>query len=78
MRVISASDANRNFSALLKAVAKGEAVTVLSRGRAVATIGPPAPASSAERLQARKVLLHRLQAAGTRGAREWTRDALYD
>ena len=40
METISASDANRHFSNLLREVATGKVITVLSRGKSVATIAP--------------------------------------
>ena len=40
MKTISAGDANRHFSNLLRDVATGEVITVLSRGKPVATISP--------------------------------------
>jgi prevent-host-death family protein len=41
MKNVSAGDANRHFSSLLRDVATGQVVTVLSRGKPVATISPP-------------------------------------
>ena len=38
MKTISAADANRYFSSLLRDVATGEVVTVVSRGKPVAVI----------------------------------------
>jgi prevent-host-death family protein len=40
MGLVSASEANRSFSFLLRQVAQGETFTVLSRGRPIATISP--------------------------------------
>jgi prevent-host-death family protein len=40
MRTVTATDASRHFSDLLDAVARGETVTILRSGRAVAEIGP--------------------------------------
>lgn len=39
MKIISAGDANRHFSSVLREVAKGETVIVTSRGKPVAAIG---------------------------------------
>jgi trigger factor len=58
MKTISAADANRHFSGVLRDVASGEVVTVLSRGKAVATIGPAA-ADSGQREMARQDLMQR-------------------
>lgn len=42
MKTVSAATANRQFSALLREVALGERVTVLSRGKPVAAMVPVA------------------------------------
>ncbi|GDX58823.1 antitoxin [Comamonadaceae bacterium] len=76
MRTISASDANRHFSALLRDVATGEIITVLSRGKPVATIAS-ARSSDGERAAAKLNLLGRLRQQNPSGARNWTRDELY-
>lgn len=77
MRVVSAGDANRHFSSVLRDVAAGEIVTVLSRGKPVATISPAR--SGDDRRQAAKLsLLERLRQQKATGARDWTRDELYE
>jgi len=76
MKTISAADANRHFSSMLRDVASGEVVTVLSRGKAVATIGPAA-ADSGQREMARQDLVLRLRQITATGQRNWTRDELY-
>jgi antitoxin (DNA-binding transcriptional repressor) of toxin-antitoxin stability system len=78
MDVISAAEANRCFSRLLREVADGKSFTVLSRGRAVATISAPQQAAATygparERLLQR--LSHQVPGGGTRA---WRRDELYD
>ena len=40
MRTVTAADANRQFSSVLREVSQGETFTVVSRGRPVATISP--------------------------------------
>lgn len=77
MKTISASDANRHFSNVLRSVATGEVVTVLSRGKPVATIAP-ARSSGSEREAAKLDLLGRLRQQKASGARNWTRDELYE
>ena len=77
MKTISAADANRHFSGLLRDVATGEVVTVLSRGKPVATIGPVARASGPRQI-ARQTLLERLRQNTASGKRDWTRDELYE
>jgi prevent-host-death family protein len=78
MGTVSASDANRAFSALLRRVSQGESVTVLSRGRPVATISPAQQLASS-RSAARQVLLARLEATPVIALPvDWRRDDLYD
>ena len=40
MKIVTAAEANRQFSAVLREVAQGESVLVTSRGKPVATIMP--------------------------------------
>ena len=78
---VSAADANRRFSDLLRGVRKGRSYVVTSHGRPVAKL---IPAETDERhLQAaRAALLARLKAQpaakGDKANRRWTRDELYD
>ena len=75
---ISASEANRSFSSLLRQVAQGKRFTVLSHGRPVATIAP-AQEAKATRAASRRALLARLAQQPAAGEpRSWTRDELYD
>jgi prevent-host-death family protein len=77
MKTISAADANRYFSSLLRDVATGEVVTVVSRGKPVAVISA-ANQEDAFKLQAHKSLVARLKSQPATGARNWTRDELYE
>lgn len=77
MKTISAGDANRHFSNLLRDVATGEVITVLSRGKPVATIAPP-HSGGIEREAAKLNLLERLRQQKPSGTRNWTRDELYE
>jgi prevent-host-death family protein len=77
MKTISAADANRHFSSLLRDVATGDVITVLSRGKPVATIGP-ARVDSGEREAAKRQLMDRLSQQTPHGSRNWTRDDLYE
>ena len=77
MKTISAAEANRHFSSLLRQIASGEIVTIVSRGRPVATMGP-AQQEEGERAQAKQSLLARLRSQRPSGARDWSRDELYD
>ncbi|MDX9718916.1 MAG: type II toxin-antitoxin system prevent-host-death family antitoxin [Thauera sp.] len=80
MQTISAADANRHFSSLLRQVSQGETVTVLSHGRPVATISPPETADepNRDRANARTRLLARLRHEPASGERNWAREELYD
>ncbi len=77
MKTITASDANRQFSSVLREVAHGEVITVISRGKPVATISP-AKAADAQRRTAKTTLMKRLNSQKITGARNWARDELYE
>jgi prevent-host-death family protein len=89
MRTVTAADANRQFSSLLRDVSQGEIFTVVSRGKPVATIAP-AKLADAQRNAAKAALVARLRkqevegdaggdAGGNAGGeRNWTRDELYE
>ena len=77
MKTISAGDANRHFSNLLRDVATGKVITVLSRGKPVATISP-ARSGGSQRESAKRNLLERLRHQKASGTRNWTRDELYE
>jgi prevent-host-death family protein len=76
-RAVSAADANRRFSELLRAVKKGRSVIVTSHGKPVAKI---IPIVEDERIAegARSALFARLGAERAVNAGRWTRDELYD
>ena len=78
MKSISAADANRHFSALLRDVSRGARITVTSRGKPVATIVAADPVERRERMAARRALLSRLRASPVNGTRNWARDELYE
>jgi prevent-host-death family protein len=76
MKTVTAAEANRQFSAVLREVAAGASVLVTSRGKPVAMIAPPrAPAARAN--GARRRLLDHLRGVQAAGRRAWTRDELY-
>lgn len=77
MKTISAGDANRHFSSVLRDVSAGEVVMVLSRGKPVATISPVCW-DARKRQAAKRALLDRLRQQKASGARNWTRDELYE
>jgi prevent-host-death family protein len=77
MKTISAGEANRRFSSVLREVANGATVIVTSRGKPVATISPMRQAEPLRRA-ARQTLLERLQLQPATGKRHWRRDELYE
>lgn len=74
---VSAADANRRFSELLRHVREGKSIVVTSHGNAVARIVP-----ITDRHQtvegARAVLLSRLRAQRVVDVGRWSRDELYE
>lgn len=77
MKTISAADANRQFSQILREVREGETYLVTSHGTPVATLAP-AGGELRERLRARNTLLARLKAQQATDIGRWTRDELYE
>ena len=77
MKTVSATDANRQFSSVLKQVSQGEEFLVVSHGKPVATI-TPARTSDHSRDAARTILLKRLRKQKPTCARTWTRNELYE
>jgi prevent-host-death family protein len=76
-KAISAADANRRFSELLRTVKKGQSVIVTSHGKPVAKITPFAGEARAA-AAARSALLARLQTERPVTVGRWRRDELYD
>ena len=74
---ISAAEANREFSRLLREVREGNSFTVTSHGRPIARIVPVSESSST-REAAKQKLLERLRNQPVLNAGPWTRDELYD
>ena len=77
MKSLSAADANRNFSAVLREVGRGEEILVVSRGTPVARI-TGVKAQDKTRSIAKIALLQRLQSQKISGAIDWKRSDLYD
>ena len=75
-QLISAADANRRFSRMLREVRAGRAFVVTSHGTPVARLVPYEPGSDA-REAAREALLRRLASQPATDAGPWTRDELY-
>ena len=75
---ISAAEANRSFSRLLRAVQEGRSYVVTSHGRPVARIVPVDETDEA-RQRAWRALMDRLRTQpATDTPRSWTRDDLYE
>jgi antitoxin (DNA-binding transcriptional repressor) of toxin-antitoxin stability system len=76
--LVSASEANRTFSALLRQVTQGQTFTVLSHRLPVATFAA-ASATQGGMGASRQALLAGLTTQPASGEfRTWRRDALYD
>jgi prevent-host-death family protein len=74
-RPVSATDANRKFSKLLRAVREGQSSVVTSRGKAVVKIVPAGKDSDVTRT-ARAALLKRLRTEPVVTVGRWNRDEL--
>jgi prevent-host-death family protein len=74
---VSAADANRKFSALLRAVREGQSYVVTSHGKAVAKIVPAEKNNGVTR-GARAVLLRRLRSEPVVTIGRWSRAELYE
>ena len=83
-KIVTASEANRRFSKLLKLVEKGEAYTITNHGDPVAHIVPiehkdaASRDDTASRDKAWRELLARLRSQPAMNSGPWTRDELYD
>ena len=75
-KAVSAANANRNFSKLLRAVREGQSYVVTSHGNAVARITPIETNSSVTQ-GARIALLKRLRSEPAVTIGRWSRDELY-
>ena len=74
---VSAADANRRFSEILRKVRDGRSVTVTSHGKPVARI-VPISRDDATSDGARAALLARLRAEPIITIGSWSRDELYE
>lgn len=73
---ISAADANRNFSQVLREVRQGQSYVVTSHGRPVARIAPVENDQRAT--DVRKRLFQRLRSQRVTRIGRWKRDDLYE
>jgi prevent-host-death family protein len=76
-KAITAADANRKFSQLLREVKEGRSYVVTSHGRPVARIAP-AQERRTVLASARKALLNRLRGEAVVKVGRWKRDDLYE
>lgn len=74
-KAISAAEANRRFSALLRGVREGHSFIVTSHGKPVAKIAPVRDTRSEN---AKQRLLRRLRSQSVRNIGRFTREELYD
>ncbi len=74
---VSAADANRRFSEILRKVRDGRSVTVTSHGKPVARIVPISPHDGTSD-GARAALLARLRAEPVVTIGPWSREELYE
>jgi len=77
MKTITAANANRGFSNLLREVRMGEEITILSRGTPVAKI-TSVNSAALQKNAMKNLLLSRLKTQDVTGSRNWTRDELYE
>lgn len=77
MKTITASNANRGFSNLLREVSKGEEIMITSRGTPVAKV-ISVKSTVLQKNAMKKLLLSRLKTRIATGSRNWTRNELYD
>jgi prevent-host-death family protein len=74
-RTISAAEANRKFSEVLRGVREGQTYVVTAHGKPVARIAPVQESRSED---AKMRLLKRLESQPVRNIGPWTRDELYE
>ena len=75
---ITATEANRRFSELVREVSAGKTFIVTSHGRPVMRLVPDKGPTEAERAAARKALFERLQNQPAVNVGPWTRAELYE
>ena len=76
-KAVSAADANRKFSKLLRGVREGQSYVVTSHGKAVARIMPVEKNGGVVR-GARAALIKRLRSEPVVTIGRWSRDELYE
>ncbi|HTW24955.1 MAG TPA: type II toxin-antitoxin system prevent-host-death family antitoxin [Candidatus Baltobacteraceae bacterium] len=76
-KTVSAADANRKFSKLLRSVRGGQSYVVTSHGKVVARI-VPAESHGGTRKAAKAALMKRLRSQRAIDIGRWRRDDLYE
>jgi prevent-host-death family protein len=76
-RAVTAADANRKFSSILRTVRNGKSYVVTVHGKPVAKILPVSEGEQ-KRTAARAALFARLETQPAINAGRWTRDELHD
>jgi prevent-host-death family protein len=76
-KTISAADARRRFSEVLRGVKAGQSYIVTSHGRVVARIAP-VEENQQVAAQARRSLLSRLRTEKTQKIGRWSREEMYE
>ena len=76
-RAVTAADANRKFSSILRTVRNGKSYVVTVHGKPVAKILPVSE-DEQKRTAARAALFARLEAQPAINIGRWTRDELHD
>ena len=74
---VTAADANRDFSKLLRAVRDGDSFVITSHGKPIAKI-IPFTTEDRVRAAAKKRLMAHLRAQPIMNTGQWTRDELYE
>lgn len=77
-KAISAAEANRHFSQILRSVREGDSYVVTAHGKPVARITPADDPERNSATEARRHLLSRLAAEPVVDIGRWTRDELYE
>jgi len=75
-KAISAAEANRKFSEVLRGVREGHSYVVTSHGKPVARISPPQMNGVSRR--SREAFFRWLEAQPVRNIGRWSRDELYE
>ena len=75
---VSAAEANRQFSRLLREVKQGKTYVITSHGRPVAKISPPEEPERGSQAAWQRLIDRLDRQTATNNAGRWTRDELYE